>query len=149
MVRLIARNCSAAAEGGCHSTSGIRSAYWLSTRASTGSVLLRCPSDSSKPPHPPRIGHLQLHRSPHASQHQRHVQTVVPAGFQTNRYPRRPQTPQPLDQLLLPRGRVVIVLHYRAPTLVAHRHHQLPRTHIDAYVPILPSLGLVHSRPPF
>src|SRR5216684_7117793 len=48
MARVKARKCRATGLGGCHRTQGMRAAYSQSTRASTGSVLLRSPSDSAK-----------------------------------------------------------------------------------------------------
>src|SRR6266852_5452391 len=48
MARVRARKCRATGLGGCQETQGMRAAYSQSTRASTGSVLLRSPSDSAK-----------------------------------------------------------------------------------------------------
>ena len=48
MARVMAGNRGARAVGGRQTTHSIRTMYWLSIRASTGSFLLRSPSDSAK-----------------------------------------------------------------------------------------------------
>src|SRR5205807_9220435 len=84
MARVRARKCKATGLGGCQETQGMRAAYSQSTRASTGSVLLRSPSDSAKR-RATRIDDANLHLAVRL-QGQRQIQAVIFTGFQADSY---------------------------------------------------------------